>query len=81
VAAIDAAVRSSLAPDAAAAMKIAVEPSMGGRAVAAVCVRPRALDGVFPAEDARALEVPAYLRRRAAAAMPLWDLARNAEAA
>jgi hypothetical protein len=59
--------RSTLARGAQVSLEMAVEPSLGDRALAAVCVAKQTAerpDVAFPAEDPTVLDVPAFLRRR-----------------
>jgi cell division protein FtsZ len=59
--------RSILAPDARITFEMATDPTLGDRALAAVCVaasNENSRDEIFPSEDAGVLEVPAFLRRR-----------------
>jgi hypothetical protein len=51
-------------------VEFAADASLGGRALAVVLLLPRPRereDGIFPAEGAAALEVPAFIRKRSAA--------------
>ncbi len=72
--AAESAVRAALPAGAAVSIRIAVDRALGGRALAAVLVRPAVgRDGrLFPSEDPATLEVPAFLRRRAAGAASIW---------
>jgi cell division GTPase FtsZ len=59
--------RSALARGAQVSFQMSVEPTLGDRALAAVCVAKQTAerpDVAFPAEDPTVLDVPAFLRRR-----------------
>jgi cell division protein FtsZ len=60
----------ALGPDASVTVEFAADPSLGDRALAVALLPPRRRereDGVFPAEDRAALEIPAFIRKRSAA--------------
>jgi cell division GTPase FtsZ len=62
-------IRGALAPGARVSFGMAIDPHLAGRALAAVCVSqdaPPESESVFPSEDPRVLDIPAFLRRRSA---------------